>query len=221
MGESPHKSMQNKSSQPAKSLVWELRAAAGSSKPGIPAMDPARAALDGLGERQPRPRGRNGEQQTPASVPRLSGIYLGQCAKAASSKAFPPILLRAPGHARMMQSSVGMAASPRAGREGRRMGQSRRRAGGKVRFHQQPRPPKSSGEKEPPLPAGLGGHTGTVPGRERCGNVAVSSPAESRSHPLPLFSRSFWAQRCFPSATNIPPFIKPRSSHSSPQRRCL
>lgn len=147
MGEPPHKSMQNKSSQPAKSLVWELRAAAGSSKPGIPAMDPARAALDGLGERQPRPRGRNGEQQTPASVPRLSGIYLGQCAKAASSKAFPPILLRAPGHARMMQSSVGMAASPRAGREGRRMGQSRRRAGGKVRFR--PSQPGSVGTRAP------------------------------------------------------------------------
>lgn len=43
-----------------------------------------------------------------------------------------------------------------------------------------------------------------IQARSGAGMSLLAAEMKASSHPLPLFSRSFWAQRCLPYATNIP-----------------
>lgn len=99
------------------------------------------------------------------------------------------------------------------------MGQSWGWAGGKAQFHHQPRLPKSSGAKEPPLSAGL--RRLRAPIQAGSGNVAPSSRAESQLTPSPSFLTFILGSALPPICHQRSPFIKPRASLASPQRHCL
>lgn len=143
-GEPPHKSMQNKRSQPANLLTGsskQAQAAVGSSKPGAalqPRHRPGSTSCTGLTGRAPAPAtgAKQGTANSCVSASFIRDLSWLMC-QGCQICCIPthPAPGSRPWSALMVQSSVGMSTfsrSHRAGRGERRMGQSWRWAKEKV-----------------------------------------------------------------------------------------